>query len=180
MPPVFSKRSVFMALILFMGSGCSSGPIKPDQPVSDLSVTDVRAELLVSSTASQESRSIDSMDNNTLVIWGGTIINTQNLSDTTQIEIMGYPLDRRQRPMTARDPQGRFLIQYKGYLEPVDYAAGRSLTVLGRLQDVITGTVGEAQYQYPALQSESIHLWKPYDQSTRSGFSFGMGINLSN
>jgi outer membrane lipoprotein len=42
----------------------------------------------------------------TRVLWGGIIVATRNLSQYTEIEVLGYPLDNRQRPLTSRPPRG--------------------------------------------------------------------------
>lgn len=179
----FSTAGINLAILVLAAvifAGCARGPIEPDDSISELSVSDVRSQLIADSTKTLTSLEITRLTDDESVLWGGIIINTSNLTDSTQIEVMGYPLDRRQRPIKSRDAQGRFLIKHKEFLEPLDYAAGRSITVLGRLQDVVSGSVGEATYQYPALQSESLHLWSPYDSSSNTGFRFGIGINISN
>jgi outer membrane lipoprotein len=167
-----AQFGALLASVLLAISGCASGPIKTDETLSEVSVKEARSrmgegdELRVSEPG--------------LVLWGGVVLNTQNLVDSTRIEIMGYPLDRRQRPMTGRDAEGRFLVRYDGFLEPVDYAAGRTVTVMGSIDGVTTGTVGEAEYRYPTLQSRQIHLWTENEPSSRTGFTFGIGVNIGN
>jgi len=114
------------------------------------------------------------------VIWGGVILSSANLDDATQFEVLAYPLDRRQRPMTGREAQGRFLVLTPGYVETVDYAVGRQLTVLGSLQGVTEGTVGEARYDFPTLDASKLHLWHGDGSREEPRFTFGIGVNLSN
>ena len=163
---------VWLACLVTTVTGCASGPIQIDGEPLDLTVAQVRSQL-------GEDRKM-SLPESGAVMWGGVVLKTENTSDATQIEVMGYPLDRRQRPMTSREAQGRFLVRHEGYLEPVDYAAGRSVTVLGTLSGVITGSVGAAEYQYPLLQSDEIHLWNQVAPASNLGFTFGVGINLGN
>ena len=114
------------------------------------------------------------------VAWGGVIVATDNQAEHTRIEVLAYPLDdRTARPQTEGDAQGRFVVHRAGYLEPVDYAPGRILTVTGTLEEIEAGTVGEADYRYPVVRAEELHLWKPRDNQSGS-FNFGFGILISN
>lgn len=168
----YSGSCVWLVFFVLTATGCASGPIKINGEPPELTVAQVRSQLVEDSEMSLPVPGA--------VLWGGVVINTENLSDATQIEVMGYPLDRRQRPMTNREAEGRFLVRYEGYLEPVDYAAGRSVTVLGTLSGVITGAVGAAEYRYPLVQSDEIHLWRQIAPAGNTGFMFGVGINLGN
>lgn len=115
---------------------------------------------------------------NAPVLWGGVILNMDNLASKSQIEIMAYPLDRRQRPMTHKEALGRFIAVQSEFLEPVDFAQGRSITVLGRADELVEGQVGEARYVYPVLQIESLHLWRAGDSVDKAGVTFGIGISI--
>lgn len=163
---------VWLVCLVITITGCASGPMKIDGELSDFTVAQVRSQLGDDSEMS--------LPETGAVLWGGVVLTTKNMSDATQIEVMGYPLDRRQRPMTGREAEGRFLVRHEGYLELVDYAAGRSVTVLGTLSGVITGSVGAAEYRFPLLQSDEVHLWKQVAPASNPGFTFGIGINLGN
>ena len=163
---------VWLVSLVTTVTGCASGPIQIDGEPSELTVAQVRSQL-------GDDKEM-SLPESGAVLWGGVVIKTENMSDATQIEVMGYPLDRRQRPMTSREAEGRFLVRHEGYLEPVDYAAGRLVTVLGTLSGVITGAVGEAEYRYPLLQSDEMHLWNQVGPVRNPGITFGVGISLGN
>jgi outer membrane lipoprotein len=109
------------------------------------------------------------------VLWGGIILDTRNLEGSTQIEALSYPLASNQRPDTDGSPQGRFLIRYPGYLEPLSYAQGRKITVLGQLGEMHKGRVGESEYLYPQVNAERIELWQDYE-GPRTTFHLGIGI----
>ena len=145
---------------------CASGPIESDA-LPELSPAP--SEVVLSPETASGT-----------VLWGGTVIGARNLEDTTQLEVLAYPLDRRQRPRTGRDSDGRFLIVAEGYLETLDYAEGRLITVLGALDGVREGRVGEATRVYPAVRSEELHLWRGGDEPERPRFTFGIGVNLGN
>lgn len=161
-------------LVTAMGIGmlaaCASGPIKTEKEIADLSVKQARA-------AMTENDELQAWNTDT-VFWGGVILGTQNLEAATQLEVMAYPLDRRQRPMLGRDPEGRILVRYEGFLEPVDYAEGRSISLLGEISGVTNGTVGEAQYNYPTVDASDIHLWNESELNSKPRVSFGIGVNI--
>ena len=108
------------------------------------------------------------------VLWGGAIVRTSNLKDSTQVEVLAYPLDARERPQSERDPLGRFILEQRGYLEPGSYAEGRLLSVVGTVRGTRAGRVGEADYTFPVMDARQIHLW-PKDKDS-GGVSFGVGV----
>lgn len=112
------------------------------------------------------------------VLWGGTILDTRNLEVSTQIEVLAYPLNTSQRPLTDNAPLGRFIIQHPGYLEATTYAQGRTISVLGKVDSIKSGHVGESKYTYPVISSEQIHLWSLDSGRNRTSFHFGVGIGL--
>ena len=115
------------------------------------------------------------------VAWGGVIVATENLAEGTRIEVLAYPLrSGNARPNTESAAQGRFIILKPGYLEPVDYAPGRVVTVAGTLADIESGTVGDADYEFPVVQADELHLWKPQSDQPSGNIHFGFGILISN
>lgn len=116
------------------------------------------------------------------VLWGGRIIATHNLRDTTEIQVLAYPLDYYQQPNETGKPQGRFLVVKSGYLDPVDYAPGREVTVTGVVSQLRQGHVGAASYLYPTITRGLIYLWPREDVAyprNDSGFHIGVGVMLS-
>lgn len=112
------------------------------------------------------------------VIWGGTILDTQNLKNKTQIEVLAYPLNASHRPLQENKPLGRFIIHQTGYLEANNYAPGRQLSVLGNIIHFQKGKVGESSYSYPLIQAEQLYLWPPLSKKSKTSFHFGIGIGL--
>ena len=110
------------------------------------------------------------------VLWGGTIIGTANLEVGSQLEVIAYPLDRTQRPQLGLPSQGRFLVDSDDYLEPLDYAEGRQVTVLGTLEGLDEVRVGEARREFPVVRPSRMHLWRGDGPRGRTGFTFGIGI----
>lgn len=113
-----------------------------------------------------------------IVLWGGTILDTRNLKDATQIEVLAYPLNSFHQSMQESKPLGRFIIHHQGYLEPATYAQGRQLTVLGSVSDSKSGKVGESNYDYPVINAHQLHLWSPDSEESKTTFHFGIGVRL--
>ena len=101
------------------------------------------------------------------VAWGGSLIAVENLSDRTRLELLAFPLDRDGAPRTGSDPTGRFVAEFQGFLDPADYAPGRSVTVRGVLAGIYRGKVGEADYDFPVVEAGEARLWP------RSGDGYG-------
>lgn len=110
------------------------------------------------------------------VLWGGLLINSINKEGATQLEILAYPLNSSQRPDTDQSPRGRFLAVKSGYLETVDFAEGRLVTVAGRLVETRSGQVGEASYVYPVVEADALHLWPKAGDAPQTRIHFGIGV----
>lgn len=115
---------------------------------------------------------------NKQVLWGGVIMNTRNLKQQTEIEILAYPLDASHLPDTDQKPQGRFLVRHSGFLEPSEYGRDRLLTVLGRIERIKKSKVGESDYLYPVIASRQMHLWPKGSGQSKTRFSIGIGVKL--
>jgi len=108
--------------------------------------------------------------------WGGAIVESRNLPDTTELQILAYPLTKNGRPDLDESPTGRFIAVAKGYLEPADYQTGRQVTLSGTLDGIRKGKVGEADYLFPVLRLNELMLWpQPSGSTPRTGVHFGFG-----
>lgn len=134
------------------------------------------SQVTTSLTANQVASALSS-HSGARVVWGGVIITTRNQPGYTEMEVLSYPLDSAQRPDTRLSEQGRFLVRHSSYLEGVDYAPGRQLTVSGKVETVLEGKVGEAPYTFPLVKSDDVYLW-PVDGRTQSSprVHFGIGV----
>jgi outer membrane lipoprotein len=113
-----------------------------------------------------------------IVQWGGVIVGSTNLPDTTQIEVLGYPLDARGRPNTAARALRRFLVLREGYIETVDYAPGRAVTVVGSILEARQSEIGGADYLYPVIAAQQLHLWPQAEPYREPAFHFGIGVGI--
>jgi outer membrane lipoprotein len=105
------------------------------------------------------------------VQWGGMILSTTNREDSTQVEVLAYPLDTDARPQSDANPLGRFLLERAGYLEPATYAEGRRITAVGTVTGTRTAKVGDSDYAYPVINARQLYLWPPGRE--RDGVSVG-------
>ena len=113
------------------------------------------------------------------VLWGGVIIDSKNLPDKSQLEILAYPLTSSQRPNLDKEPLGRFIASKEAYLETKDYAQGRLITILGTLERSITGQIGESEYIYPVVAVDESFIWKK-SPSSDTQFHIGIGVLFHN
>lgn len=161
-------RPVLAALPILLLAACAPQP-RFDTSEADLSVTPEQA-------VSQMERL-----EGTRVLWGGVIVASHNREESTQLEVLGYPLTDRQRPDTDASPQKRFLAIKSGYLETADYAPGRQVTVSGPLTGIRSGRVGKARYSYPVVRIDDSHLWPEAGNRPQGPrFHFGIGVIFGN
>jgi outer membrane lipoprotein len=160
---------IVAVLLVLLLTACASSPNFSTEGVNE------------TATPRQAVAEIESLRNDA-VLWGGIIVNSTNLKHSTRLEVLGYPLDNAQRPDTSAQPTGRFLAIEQGYLETADYRQGRLVTVEGTLTETRKGTIGEADYTYPALKSNQLYLWpekeQAVDRTPAVNFGFGIGIGF--
>lgn len=160
-------HNFFLATALFLAAlltGCASTP--------EFDTTEVDLALTPQSVIAESGESLGK-----IALWGGTILSTLNQEKTTQIEMLAYPLNSSHKPLLDKKPLGRFIIQYKGYLEPATYEQGELLTVLGSIGANQKGKVGDSEYTYPVVSARQLHLWTPGD-GPKTSFHLGIGIRL--
>ena len=112
------------------------------------------------------------------ILWGGIILGTTNLPDRTLIEMLAYPLDRREKPQRDEVPLGRFLLEQSGFLDPAIYAAGRLLSVTGTVVRTETGKVGDSEQTCPVVSARALHLWPEDSLSEEPSVIFGIGVGF--
>jgi outer membrane lipoprotein len=158
------ENSLIIGLIVLLLSltGCSSNPVIPK---ADRSLTP--KQITSDSTLPEQP-----------LQWGGVLIAVANLADTSELEILAYPLDDEGRPITESASIGRFIASQTGYLEAADYPSGRLVTVTGKISTIRSGLVGEAQYNFPLMLCDQLALWpKQRDSRTKPRIRFGFGAS---
>ncbi|MBI5598372.1 MAG: Slp family lipoprotein [Deltaproteobacteria bacterium] len=97
---------------------------------------------------------------NQKVVWGGIILNVENLEKTTVIEVFATRLDSTHTPTNeARDPGIRFLAEASGYLDAFIYRPNKMITVAGIVKGVETKNIGKTGYPYPVVTAVEMHLF---------------------
>ncbi|KPJ92333.1 MAG: hypothetical protein AMJ53_09615 [Gammaproteobacteria bacterium SG8_11] len=115
---------------------------------------------------------------NKSVLWGGVIVKSTNVKEGTELELLVYPLKKDFKPDTEQNTLGRIIVFHDGYLETLDYAAGRLLTVQGIVYDLKKGSVGEAIYTYVVVDARQMHLWPPIEDDDSGRVQFGIGVMI--
>jgi outer membrane lipoprotein len=93
------------------------------------------------------------------LLWGGTLVEARPGEAATCLELLARPLDSQRRPRLGDETHGRFRACHGEFLDPEIFAAGRELTVVGRLAAFEVDSVGEYSYRFPILRTETVHLW---------------------
>lgn len=112
------------------------------------------------------------------IIWGGRVVEVRNLTDRSEVEIVGYPLDSSQRPkLDNNGGWGRFIAVMPGYVEAFNYPTGALITLTGRVTGTRDGNVGQANYVFPLVSVAQSHVWTPAEmEAGKSNVSFGVGV----
>lgn len=148
-----------------MVAACAATP-KFDAAVYDATLTPSQ---VVASTDATQGKA---------VLWGGAIVQSTNTNRGTQLEVLAYPLNSKQRPNETKPAWGRFLAIEDAYLETMDFAQGRQVTIVGRITSVQQGTIGEATYTYPVVKVDEVFLWPTDKASSGPRFTFGVGVGV--
>ncbi len=100
------------------------------------------------------------------VLWGGTIIGTDNLEDKSEVEVLESSLGYDDRPEDGVS-RGRFIIESKQFLDSNVYKANKLITVAGTVKGVEVRKIGKTDYAYPIItpieMKLSEQLPKTYD-----------------
>ncbi len=146
-------RAICLSLLALWLSGCVTAQPSPSSP--GLTVSEVTPEEVRKTSAT-----------GSVVRWGGTITRIANEADgKTVLEIVSRPLYGGGRPRHNDQSAGRFIAETPEFLDPEIVKEGRDITVVGRVNAVRDGTVGEASYRFPVVAVDSYRYWKP--QSSR-------------
>lgn len=137
-------RHAFITLLYSVAlTACMATPESLRGTYSKLSVEQARGQNLVDQR----------------VRWGGVIIDTRPSKNATCFEVNGRFLDPTARPIPSRSSSGRFIACAPGFYDPIEYAAGRQLTVVGMLNMPAPDNISQNKAHTPRVAVESLHLW---------------------
>jgi outer membrane lipoprotein len=142
------SRTVLSGLLLLLSSGCAypiSKELRQEAKESPSFIT-----ILQNPTAYVGS----------MVVWGGSIIQTLNAKEGTDILVLETPLGYEERPESTRYSRGRFIAKTSGYLDSEIYKPRRKITVAGEITGKETRPLGNTEYTYPVVMIKQIHLWR--------------------
>jgi outer membrane lipoprotein len=113
------------------------------------------------------------------VIWGGRILETANLESVTEILVLALPLTGGHVPRIDEESVGRFVIRVDGYLEPMDFAPGRYVSMAG----LLAGTTDAWAYEgvavsVPLVRSSQVHLWPRDPSGWHNRIRFGLSVSI--
>ncbi|MBW3694480.1 Slp family lipoprotein [Vibrio sp. T187] len=140
-------RLFFLSLAFLVLAGCSSLPTELTAKTEPV-ITDYQLWLDADPDTKPDVR------------LGGVIASVQNLDDKTRIEVVNLPIDSNGKPDLDAEPKGRFVAYISGYAEPVSFAKGRMLTIVGTTAMPETGLVGEYEYTFPVMNAYGQRLWQ--------------------
>lgn len=112
------------------------------------------------------------------VVWGGMIVEVSNFERHSEIEVLAYPLDEKQRPMLELADQGRFIVLIPGYVEARDLPPGRFISLVGRITGDRRGSLRGQAYVWPEIDVDRLHLWPRDFREPRGRFSVGVGVGV--
>jgi outer membrane lipoprotein len=133
-------------VLLFILSACSNMPTV----IRDFTAVDIPYQLA--------NQNVDSYLD-TPVRWGGTVIEVENETDSSSVQILYYPLDRNGFPQTSYNGEGRFVVRTRNFLDPAILIKNSKVTVTGTLTGGIERTVGSKLIRVPLITSQAIYLW---------------------
>jgi outer membrane lipoprotein len=109
------------------------------------------------------------------VIWGGSIIQTLNTKEGTEVLVLETPLGYEERPEARKYSQGRFMAKTPKYLDPEVYRPGRRVTVAGEIIGKEARPLGNTEYIYPVVMIKEIRLWERYRAYAYPYYWYGPG-----
>lgn len=120
--------------------------------------------------------------NNSLVRWGGLIVEVENETNFSALQVLSYPLNSSGRPGLDDKSQGRFVVKSPGFLDPAVYTKNKPITIAGNLQGLTERKVGNKNLLIPLISANHIQLWEedyyyPYSPyyGGYGGWGYGFG-----
>ncbi|KFZ31621.1 starvation-inducible protein [Pseudidiomarina salinarum] len=137
-----------MSLAILALSACSAVP-------DELAVAENKTLVSYASALQQPEQAVGKTAR-----WGGLIASVRNTDDGTIIEVVNFELTNWGRPIVSGESNGRFRARLDGFVDPMVYKEGRSVTFTGTIQQPEEGKIDEYRYLFPVLDVTGKFLWK--------------------
>ena len=164
-----AKKVAFAVILSFVLSGCTS-------VLSTSVVQEADDKVTFTDLQKQPDR-----HQGALVILGGQIIETVVKESETRVQVLQLPLGAQQRPDNTASSQGRFIVIFKRFADPLVYEKGRKITVAGVVQGGQEIMLNDRPHTVPVLLERETYLWKTEDYyypayGPGPAFQFGIGV----
>jgi outer membrane lipoprotein len=164
-----AKKVAFAVIFSFILSGCTS-------VLSTRVVQEADDKVTFTDLQKQPDRY-----RGTVVILGGQIIDTVVKESETRVQVLQLPLGAQQRPDNTASSQGRFIVIFKRFADPLVYERGRKITVAGVVQGGQVIMLNDRPHNVPVLLERETYLWKTEDYyypayGPGPAFQFGIGV----
>jgi len=108
-----------------------------------------------------------------VVRWGGVILETRPEKEYTCFEILSRQLGSSMRPRDTDQAEGRFIACKPGFYDPEVFEKGREVTLTGKLIHIDVRKVGDYDYHFPVVDINFMTLWPERIQRVYYNF-YGM------
>lgn len=164
-----AKKVAFAVILSFVLSGCTS-------VLSTSVVQEADDKVTFTDLQKQPDR-----HQGAVVILGGQIIETVVKESETRVQVLQLPLGAQQRPDNTASSQGRFIVIFKRFADPLIYEKGRKITVAGMVQGGQVIMLNDRPHTVPVLLERETYLWKTEDYyypayGPGPAFQFGIGV----
>jgi outer membrane lipoprotein len=112
------------------------------------------------------------------VRWGGVVLQVVDKGDSTDLEVLAYPLRDGGKPRTEAEPLGCLLARTPGHPDPADLPPGSRVTLVGRVAGTVASPAGEAERVCPVVEVELLHRWTARYPAPAPRVHFGIGVIL--
>ncbi|MDR4517533.1 MAG: Slp family lipoprotein [Nitrosomonas sp.] len=140
-----TMRLFLIAIGLLLGA-CSSMPPSLD---------DTRIKNISYAQASADAQSYQ----NTLVRWGGVVVEVKQEDKDSIMQVLYYPLDYYGRPDIDKPSEGYFLVKSTQTLDPKIFFASREIVVVGAIAGKTEPAAESGRAGLPLLNATTIHPW---------------------
>lgn len=156
---VINMKWFFIFCMLFL-QACSNLPANIQNPPT----VDIQLHQVLKSSNQYQ---------NQPVRWGGTVIDVENETDKTTLQILFYPLDYYGRPRINQKASGRFISISPHFLDPAIYSTGTQITIAGTIQNTVIKQIGKKPVSIPVIAINTAHIWPNYRQTDYWDYDYG-------